>query len=46
MPEAIEHLRELDARWNAAYLAGDVERFSALLDDNFVYFSEQRKTSR
>jgi len=41
MLDIIEQLRDLDAQWNKTYLAGDIERFAALLDQDFVYSSER-----
>lgn len=41
MLDPIEHLREMEAQWNRAYLSGGVEGFSALLDKDFVYSSER-----
>jgi ketosteroid isomerase-like protein len=34
-------LSALEARWNALYLAGDVDGFASLLDDSFRFLSEQ-----
>lgn len=37
----MEEIQTLEDRWLAVYLAGDVDGFADLLDDDFVYSSER-----
>ncbi len=47
MPDdAQEQVLDAERRWNATYLAGDVEAFAALIAPDFAYVSERGRFDR